>query len=232
MSRTPIKPLVLPPVRPGRAPEFTARPQASPDYHPLDEEDPVRAALSGRRRRGLRRTVARDHAPAFDPELRLTEVYDSGWSLRRRAWFLGVDEDGDPRRLNGTSPPLHDFRNHRKLKLNPRTAPHWLRFFCYFVHGDEGPFLITEDLRRLAGHTGRPENHRSVAALAEHLQPVARVRTRARRFAGRFVYDAPVHYDTALFRSRFAVSPDGEIEMITDDVLVKRTGLRVRRPLV
>ena len=244
-----------PPVRPGRSPEFTARPQASPDYRLLAPDDPIAAALPGSRYGPIPRTLIREHAPAFAPDLTLTEVYASCWATRERAWFFGVHREPEhdvasggklggrkrrsenrkkpaaPRRLDGTANPLHDFRLQSDLVLNARSSRHWLRFFSYFVHGEEGPFLIVDDPQRVAEHVDRPANHRAVAALTKHLQPLTRVRTRARRFAERYVYDATLLYHTSLFRSRFAVSPDGEVEMVSDDVLVKKTGLRVRRPL-
>lgn len=222
-----LPPLSL--VRPGRAPEFTVHPTSAPPYHPLDHDDPLLVALGGRRTQ--RHTFARTHAPAFDPSHTLTEVYDSRWPLRERAWFLGVDKDGDPRRLDSTSRPLHDFFTHTELHLTARTARHWLRFFCYFVHGEDGPFLIADDPLRLADHAGLPEHHRRIAAVTKHLQPITRVRTRSKAYVGRYVYDTTVHYHTTLFRSRFAVSIDGQIDMISDDVKLENTGLRISRPL-
>ncbi len=69
---------------------------------------------------------------------------------------LGSQEQLLLRALDGTSQPIHEINAEYGLSLFEPTAKelseqkqehvlHYLRFFCEFVHGEDGPFYIIDD---------------------------------------------------------------------------------------
>ncbi|HZF28525.1 MAG TPA: pentapeptide repeat-containing protein, partial [Gammaproteobacteria bacterium] len=107
-------------------------------------------------------------------------------------------------RLDGTSLPIHEANEAAPLKLRDQDVLDYLRFFCYFVHGENGPFYIVEDV---GDPLVRP-------ALAARTLP-AKIETRGAD--GRWVCKAHVWYGTALFKAEFAVDPSGTVEMLDDE---------------
>ena len=50
------------------------------------------------------------------------------------------------RPLDGSSTPIHDVSHEAGPHLHEENVFDYLKFFCYFVHGDLGPFLIIETI--------------------------------------------------------------------------------------
>ncbi|CAN0244698.1 unnamed protein product, partial [Chrysoparadoxa australica] len=63
-------------------------------------------------------------------------------ALNTRLFYL--TDQGNLFRLNGTSPPIHEVNAKAPVKINEENVLDYLRFFCYFVRGEEGPFYIAE----------------------------------------------------------------------------------------
>jgi len=86
----------------------------------------------------ITRTALR-FCPGFD----LFEV-----KINNRSGFLVASLDTvnvSPIYLNATSTPIHEgLIKSRNLKINKTTVVQYLRFFCRFVHGDQGAFPIIE----------------------------------------------------------------------------------------
>jgi hypothetical protein len=117
--------------------------------------------------------------------------------------------------LTGSSAPIHAINAAEKLALDEETVASYLRFFCFVVRGDAGPFLIVEPpvSPPPAAVPAMPETPPPVAAQARELE------ARGRDEQGRFIFHAIVGYGGSLFRSVFAVAPDGSTEMLDDEVI-------------
>lgn len=117
--------------------------------------------------------------------------------------------------LNGTSSPIYDANELATLNLTPDTVVDYVRFFCFFVHGDAGPFLLFESLP--PDCSGRESIEQKRQELAAYIQPAKLVE---RTSSGAFRVSAIVLYDNCIFDAKFDVMPDGVIEMIDDNPLV------------
>ncbi len=114
--------------------------------------------------------------------------------------------------LDGASAVIHELNGSGALECNLDTAPAYLRFFCFVVRGEEGPFAILE-----------PPVEPGPIAMAERPEIDARVVVHAQEIQhlgidpeGRLLYAAIVAYGSGLFRAEFAVEPAGMIEMLED----------------
>jgi len=124
--------------------------------------------------------------------------------------FLLVGEDR-VYPLNGKSPPVHTANTQEGVNINEETAPDYLRFFCWVVQGEEGPFQIYEHPREVPEDAEADES--KVRAVAEAARPVV---AKGKGADGRFLYDAVVRYGSDLSSASFAIAPGGMIEMLDD----------------
>lgn len=114
--------------------------------------------------------------------------------------------------LDGTSEIIHDINEVGFLDLkSPEIVADYLRFFCCAVRGDEGAFHLIEDVARFAELTGGAAPPEILAANA---RPLAIAPS-----ADGWRAEALVVYGTTLYRSQFAISADGIIEMVDDEPL-------------
>lgn len=114
--------------------------------------------------------------------------------------------------LDGTSEIIHDINEVGFLELkSTEVVADYLRFFCCAVRGDEGPFHLIEDAARFRELTGGDEPSALAAAGPKPLA-IAPAGSGWRA-------EALVVYGTGLYRSTFAISEDGIIEMVDDEPL-------------
>ena len=100
-----------------------------------------------------------------------------------------------------------------------------MRFFCFFVRGEEGPFLISEDVNDPL----LPEMDEATKnAFANVLRPAS---FEGRDEKGNFRCDAVVFYSNALFLANFSVQPSGMIEMLDDEPILPDIPVRVDQPV-
>lgn len=123
-----------------------------------------------------------------------------------------LTDQGNLYRLNGTSPPIHEVNAKGPIKLNERNVLDYLRFFCFFVRGEEGPFYIAES----ADDPLLPQMSDETAA------SVVSGTVRPATFEGmneqrHFLCEAVISYSNAIFIANFAVQPTGMVEMLDDE---------------
>ncbi|PRZ43819.1 ankyrin repeat domain-containing protein [Tritonibacter scottomollicae] len=144
----------------------------------------------------------------FHPNVPLIELRPrSTSSAAGRLCFLIHDDKLF--RLNGTSPPIHEVNGLEAPEINEETVLQYLAFFCFFVRGEEGPFLIVD----------RSENG-FIPDLGERHDEITNAirapRVWGRNEEGNFRVSGLVYYSNAGFFSNFIVQPSGMIEMISD----------------
>lgn len=146
----------------------------------------------------------------------LLRVTDGRWRRTGLAlYYLGMPAAEPHRalyRLNGTSPPIHEVNRIVPLSLDAATALGYLKFFCFFVRGEEGPFYLFESL-------DDPLVPRDVGGEVHNLLGNAASPTSfdGHEDDGGYRYSAVVWYSTALFAANFKVHPTGMVEMLGDD---------------
>ena len=133
--------------------------------------------------------------------------------------------------LNGTSPEIHAANastvdDRPLLRLTPETALEYLRFYCFFVRGEDGPFIILEsgDQREVPGDLSEADR----ATLIRFAHPAW--------YNGEgeecFYASALVYYSNALYGAEFKIYQNGMIEMLDDIPLTADLTAKVDRPIV
>ncbi|MEJ8476957.1 hypothetical protein, partial [Roseibium algae] len=127
--------------------------------------------------------------------------------------------------LDGTSPPLHGLNGSGLLDLSgPEATAAYLRFFCSYVHGKEGPFLVVETVEDLAlrGDVIAKVRH----DLSDLILPPKQVPPPTAGGSGEappdaLFYTATLLYADHLFKVRFQISANGMVDMLEDDPLAE-----------
>ncbi|MFC2967592.1 hypothetical protein [Acidimangrovimonas pyrenivorans] len=115
--------------------------------------------------------------------------------------------------LDGNSAAIHEHIALHGLDLSSEAQQAgYLRFFCQFVRGPQGPFATVDDLSRLRVSEEAPGQR---ARLTEAFQPLQLVATEADAAVSDAV--ATVHYADTLFFARFRIMADGRVEMLDDE---------------
>lgn len=183
--------------------------------NPIDGKYKVSAATT---------TVSWRQLPFYDRVV-LVRVKDASWTPRKlTVYYLTVD--GNLYRLNGTSPPIHEVNALAPVKINEDNVLDYLRFFCFFVRGEEGPFLIVESI-------DNPDVPKDMDAQARTvIEGTVRPATyEGKNEQGHFLCDGVVFYSNALFIANFAVQPGGMIEMLDDEPIAADLTVRVDTPI-
>ena len=158
----------------------------------------------------------------FYPGLDLIRLTDPAWLPEGVCVYLIQRKDDGLYRLNGTSPPIHEVNAKAPLKLTEALTADYLRFFCFFVRGEEGPFHICAD-------TADPLLPSEATGVAEHVEPP---RVYGADSDGKFRLSAPVFYSNAVFNVDFLVEPTGMIKMLDDRPIMADLPAKIVAPLV
>ena len=155
----------------------------------------------------------------------LIRVQDSGWTPRKLVIYY-LTMDGNLFRLNGTSPPIHEVNATAPIHLNEDNILDYLKFFCFFVRGEEGPFLIAEDMNNPDLPQNMDEKTRAVVA-----GTIRAATYEGKNQQGSYLCDGVVFYSNALFIANFSVQPGGMIEMLDDEPIAADLPVKVDSPI-
>lgn len=155
----------------------------------------------------------------------LMEICDEAANdLRGPLWFVCIEER--MLFLNGSSAPIHDMNETAAILLTQETVVDYVHFFCFFVHGDEGPFLVLEDVEFPAIDQEK-NDAASLKLIQESCRTMELTEVRANGF---FIVKGTILYGNALFDADFAVTEDGMIEMIDDGPIAVDIHVRKVKP--
>lgn len=156
--------------------------------------------------------TARYVRPSFYPGWMLVEASSRADGRDTVVAYLQQDAH-EPKLLPGRAAPIHEMNAQGHLTLDDGNVLDYLRFFCAYVWGDEGAFLIVEDgaaaglLAASSGTGSAPESP------APRVGPATVKGGNAR---DGWDCSAFVRYASHLFKAEFHVAPDGNIEMRDD----------------
>ena len=155
----------------------------------------------------------------------LIRLRDRSWGKQNLAIYYLTDQ-GNLFRLNGISPPIHEVNAKAPIKVTEDNVLEYLRFFCFFVRGEEGPFLIAESM----DDPYIPQNMdaKTRAVVEGTVRPAT---FEGRNEQGHLLCDAVVFYSNALFIANFAVQPSGMIEMLDDEPIASDLTVKVNAPV-
>ncbi len=155
----------------------------------------------------------------------LIRLRDRTWGKQKLTIYYLTDQ-GTLFRLNGTSPPIHEVNAKAPVRITEQNVLEYLRFFCFFVRGEEGPFLIAESMDDPYIPTNLDPKTRTVIE-----GTVRGASYEGRNEQGHFMCDAVVFYSNALFIANFAVQPSGMIEMLNDEPNAADLPVKVDAPV-
>ncbi len=162
--------------------------------------------------------------PFYD-SVALIRVSDDNWVNKKMTIYYLTDQ-GNLFRLNGTSPPIHEVNSKAPIKVNEDNVLEYLRFFCFFVRGDEGPFYVAEDMSDANLPQDMDATTRSV--IEGTIRPAS---FEGMNEQGHFLCDAVVFYSNALFIANFAVQQGGMIEMLNDEPIAGDLASKLDKPI-
>jgi hypothetical protein len=162
--------------------------------------------------------------PFYD-SVAMIRVKDPAWSPADLFIYYLTDQ-GNLYWLNGTSPPIHEVNAKAPVKITDDNVLEYLRFFCFFVRGEEGPFLIAEDMND--PYIPKNIDDRTRSVIEGTIRPAS---YEGKNEKGFFLCDAVVYYSNALFIANFAVQPGGMIEMLDDEPIAADLSVKVGAPI-
>lgn len=161
----------------------------------------------------------------FYETVALIRVHDPNWVNKKLNIYYLTDQ-GNLFRLNGTSPPIHEVNAKAPIKVTEENVLDYLRFFCFFVRGEEGPFYISESMEDPNMPGEIDDATRSVVE-----GTVCPATFEGLNDQGHFLCDAVVFYSNALFRANFSVQPTGMIEMLDDEPIAADLPVKIDCPV-
>lgn len=181
--------------------------------------------IDGKHRTSAETTKVSWRSLPFYEQVVLIRLTDRTWLPENLAIFYLANQ-GQTVRLDGTSPPIHQTNADAPIRINDDNVLDYLRFFCFFVRGEDGPFLVAESMDT----PGMPRE------MDDATRKAIEGTIRAASFEGKnaegyWLCDAIVFYSNALFFSNFAIQPSGMIEMTDDDPLLQDMPVRVDAPI-
>ncbi len=163
----------------------------------------------------------------FYKDIAMVRVSDRSWPPGTGPfWFLA--KQGRMFHLDGSSTPIHEANEAGPIDVSDENALDYLRFFCYFVHGDDGPFLIVEDLDDDAFDAGKMDDAMK-KVLEGSIRPAA---FEGKNEKGELQTSGMVLYGDALFAARFSMTENGLIEMVDDEPIAADLPVTGKRPAV
>lgn len=168
--------------------------------------------------------VAWRQLPFYD-RVAMIRLKDPSWSPSNLVLYYLTDQ-GNLFRLNGTSPNIHEVNAKAPIKVTEDNVIDYLKFFCFFVRGEEGPFLIAESIED--PYIPSDLDEKTATVISNTVHPAT---YKGQNEQGHFLCDAVVFYSNALFEAQFAVQPSGMIEMLDDDPIAIDLPARVDAPI-
>lgn len=187
----------------------------------LEQIDPI----DGKYRVSAKSTEVHWRQLPFYDSVALIRVKDPNWVNKKLCIYYLTDQ-GNLFRLNGTSPPIHEVNAKAPIKVTEENVLDYLRFFCFFVRGEEGPFYIAESMHDPNMPQDMDETTKSVIE-----GTIRSASMEGKNEQGFFLCDAVVFYSNALFIANFSVQPTGMIEMLDDEPIAADLPAKVDQPV-
>lgn len=153
--------------------------------------------------------------PFYEDALFFDAVVDHrmGW-LGHATFIIGR---GGFHSLTVNSTEVHEINHRKSPDLNDaKLAELYLRFFCWVVCAQHGPFLVIDHIDRL--HDIKDE--KTLSEIQERIE-TAQAKTPYKDDNGNWIFSRIIFYEKTIFESVFSVYPNGLIEMLEDDEILE-----------
>jgi ankyrin repeat protein len=155
--------------------------------------------------------------PWYEESVSLVRIYQAK-EADDRLTIYAIEHDNKYFRLNGKSTIMHYLRCCAKINLSSNNALDYLRFFCFFVHGDFGAFNIVDP------HHQHWQKNLLVLSQESQEKIVPSIIDRVDEKEN-FCCQAIVSYGFILFKAQFTIGQDGQISM-NDDLPLRECIIR------
>ncbi len=164
--------------------------------------------------------------PFYD-NYKLLQLKDDKWEPKTLVLYYLIFKD-DLVRLDGTSPPIHKINDDSPIKLTDENILFYLTYFCFFVRGDDGPFLIIDQL----DNPYLPDKNASKESIPDLIKEIFRMpRAFGKNEQGHWQWSALVYYSNAVFGADFTTSPSGLIDMNDDNPIIADLPAKIDAPI-
>ncbi len=182
--------------------------------------------IDGKRKIELLNTGFRIASLPWYDDIALLQIHNPAWLDGLLFAYYLVNSDGQLFRLNGSSPPIHEANKSAPIKLSSELVCAYLDFFCFFVRGEEGPFLVlhsTEQQKqiKLAG----------IDVVTSIKNVISPQEYKGLSEDGDYNASASILYSNAIFTANFAITPSGNVEMLNDEPLLADLPFRLSFPI-
>lgn len=161
----------------------------------------------------------------FYERVALVRITDPAWAPANLVIYYLTDQ-GKLYRLNGTSPNIHEVNAKAPIRVTEENVLEYLHFFCFFVRGEEGPFLIVESID--APYVPQDMDPNTLSVIENTVHPAI---YKGMNEQGHFLCDGVVFYSNALFEAEFSVQPSGMIEMLDDNPIAVDLPVKIDAPI-
>lgn len=149
---------------------------------------------------------------SWNSNVALVKLTNRSWGNPKLAVYYLFVNGKDLYRLDGTSTPIHAVNRQVGLQISSEAeAKDYLRFFGFFVRGEEGPFYVFED----SSDPILPQNSTVKTEAEKHARNISLRETTGNSFK----FKAIMFYSNAIFEAQMEVKKDGMVSM-TDDLAV------------
>ena len=166
--------------------------------------------------------------PWYD-DVVLLKLTDRTWQPANLAIYYLATPAAAPTalyRLNGTSPPIHEVNAKAPIRLDESNVLAYMRFFCFFVRGDEGPFYVLETPDDPL--IPRDVDPKVAALLKDTVRPAT---FEHREEDGKYFCRAVVWYSNAIFIADMSVHGSGMVDMLDDEPVAGELPTRIDAPI-
>lgn len=161
----------------------------------------------------------------FYQNVAIIRVHEPMW-INSRMVIYYLTYKGNLFRLNGTSPPIHEVNAKSPIQLTEDNALDYLKFFCFFVRGEKGPFYVVENTKDPLFPKDIDETTLLLIEESAHPLKIKEIDSN-----GNFLCDALVFYSNALFEASFSIQRTGMVEMLNDEPIAGDLLCKIDAPI-
>ncbi|MEX0313857.1 MAG: hypothetical protein AB3N18_06750 [Allomuricauda sp.] len=179
--------------------------------------------IDGKYKTNVGTKIMRTNVSFYNDNVFVLCLTNPDWKKNLEIYYFW--DSGNLFRLNGTSPPIHEVNAKAPIKLDKSNVIDYLRFFCFFVHAENGPFLLFETIDQLEIPL-KLMSDKEVEILKDIVY-TAKLNNINNK--GNFLVTSMVWHYKDVFAARFEIQKSGMIEMLEDETVVENLS---QKPIV
>ena len=152
------------------------------------------------------------------------KLTDETWKIENLNIYYILQDGELLHRLDGTSPVLHKLNVEIPIHLNASNVMDYLKFFCFFVRGEQGPFYVLDNPED--PYLPNDINLNKVIRNVIHETFLSKSDENNEYFTKVLIY-----YSDALFEAQFKIKDSGMVDMVDDEPVVANLSTKIEQPI-